>query len=189
MTRIRSRVLIALGGNLPSEAGLPAQTLLSAIRGLAAEGLYIQAISRFYTTPCFPAGQGPDYINAAIAVHSDIAPQKLLALLHRIEKRFGRLRDRRWGGRTLDLDLLAAGAQVLPDLPGFLAWQTLVPEAQARAAPDRLILPHPRMQDRAFVLVPLADIAPDWVHPVLGQSVADMCAALPLDERDAIRPV
>ena len=103
-----------------------------------------------------------------------------------IEARFGRQRITRWGARTLDIDLLAMGDAVLPDLAEQSRWRTLPPEDQARIAPDRLILPHPRLQDRAFVLVPLADVAADWRHPVLGLSVAEMLAALPASARAEI---
>jgi 2-amino-4-hydroxy-6-hydroxymethyldihydropteridine diphosphokinase len=189
MTRIRSNVLIGLGGNLSSNAGEPAQTLLSAIKYMPNEGLKVHAVSRFFTTPCFPAGAGPDYVNAALSVYSTLKPEGLLAALHRIEHRFGRIRDQRWGMRTLDLDLLAVGQNVLPDAATYQAWHALPPSDQARAAPDRLVVPHPRLQDRAFVLVPLADIAPDWVHPVLGQSVASLCAQLPPEELAGVCPI
>ncbi len=182
-------MLVGLGANLPSEIGEPAQTLLSAIENMPAEGLNLRAVSRFFRTPSFPDGTAPDYVNVAVRIASDLSPDAVLAALHRIEHRFGRLRDRRWGMRTLDLDLLAVGQCVLPDRCAFRQWHDLAPAAQAKAVPDRLIVPHPRLQDRAFVLVPLADIAPDWVHPVLGQSVAGLCAQLPRADVDAVRPI
>ena len=91
--------------------------------------------------------------------------------------------------RTLDLDLLAWGDSVLPDSATQDSWRALPPEAQVRAVPDGLILPHPRLQDRAFVLVPLADVAPDWVHPRTGLTVRQMLAALPAADRDAVKPL
>lgn len=178
--------LVALGGNLPSRLGEPALTLRAALEDLRAAGVRIVAVSRFYHTPCFPAGAGPDYVNAAARLGSDLEPAAFLALLHRIEAAHGRARAERWGMRTLDLDLLAAGDLVLPDAATQAEWRELPPGQQARAAPGRLILPHPRMQDRAFVLVPLADVAPDWVHPLTGHSVARMCADLPAAERAAV---
>ena len=182
--------LIALGGNLPSRSGEPALTLRAALEDLRAAGVRIVAVSCFYHTPCFPAGAGPDYVNAAARLGSDLDPAAFLALLHGIEAAHGRARDvpqaGRWGMRTLDLDLLAAGDLVLPDAATQAEWRDLPPDQQARATPDRLILPHPRMQDRAFVLVPLADVAPDWVHPLTGRSVARMCADLPAAERAAV---
>lgn len=78
---------------------------------------------------------------------------------------------------------------MLPDSATFEEWHGLSPREQAEATPDQLILPHPRLQDRAFVLVPLADVAPDWVHPILGKSVARMLADLPEADRAEIRPM
>ncbi len=179
-------ILIALGGNLPSEAGSPADTLRVALGALADEGAQVQAVSAFYATPCFPAGAGPEYVNAAARLAMDACPDEVLAMLHRIEARFGRERVQRWGRRTLDLDLIAYGAQVLPDVQTYAEWRALPPELQAQRAPDRLILPHPRMHERAFVLIPLADVAPDWRHPVLGDTVREMVARLPVD---AVREV
>lgn len=101
----------------------------------------------------------------------------------------GRTRDTRWGMRTLDLDLIAIGDAVLPDEKTQDHWRFLPPDTQRIAAPDRLILPHPRMQDRAFVLVPLADVAPDWCHPRLNLTVAQMLAALPAQDRDEVVPL
>jgi 2-amino-4-hydroxy-6-hydroxymethyldihydropteridine diphosphokinase len=183
--------LIALGANLPNGENPPEATLKSALDALADRGISVCSVSRFYLTPCFPAGSGPDYVNAAAAilVPAGLTADDILAHLLAVEMEFGRERKRRWGMRTLDLDLVAWGDRVLPDRPGFDRWRWLDPALQAQAAPDRLILPHPRLQDRAFVLVPLADVAPAWRHPVLGLTVSQMLAALPEADRRAVVPL
>lgn len=91
--------------------------------------------------------------------------------------------------RTLDLDLIALGSWVLPDRAGYQYWLDLPLEQQMVETPDKLILPHPRVQDRGFVLVPLCDVFPDWVHPILGKTAAELCAALPKTELEAILPL
>lgn len=170
---------------------MPSETLWLALRALQSEGLVLSRVSRFYRSAAFPAGAGPDYVNGAAMVEggmsNDVA--ELLACLHRVEAAFGRERRQRWGQRTLDIDLLAAGDSVLPDAATQDRWRLLPPDAQLHETPAQLILPHPRLQDRAFVLVPLAEIAPDWQHPRTGQSVADMLAALPHDQVAAVVPL
>ncbi|MFN3209788.1 MAG: 2-amino-4-hydroxy-6-hydroxymethyldihydropteridine diphosphokinase [Roseovarius sp.] len=181
--------LIALGGNLPSEGGAPEETLRAALERLPDMGARVVAASRIYRTPCFPAGAGPDYANAAAVVAYDGEPAGLLQLMHELENEFGRARRQRWGQRTLDLDLLAAGDMVCPDRATYDAWSDLSVERQMRETPDRLILPHPRLHERAFVLVPLSEVAPDWVHPVLGRDVAAMLAALDPAAVAEVRPL
>lgn len=185
------QVLVALGANLPFDGEGPAETLQKAAAALPEEGLKLLGISRFYATPCFPAGAGPDYVNAAAILDcgADVDLASVMARLHAVEARFGRRRTQRWGMRTLDIDLLAMGDSVLPDAETQDDWRLLPPDAQVRRTPDRLILPHPRLQDRAFVLVPLADVAPDWVHPRTGKSVRQMLAELPAADRDAVKPL
>ena len=180
--------LIALGSNATSSAGDARATVEAALSALSGIGAGLAA-SRLYRTPCFPAGAGPDFVNAACRLGADLTPEAMLQALHRIEAEFGRTRQVRWGQRTLDLDLLAAGDTVAPDEAGWRAWADLPESQQAEQAPDRLILPHPRLQDRAFVLVPLADIAPDWTHPVLGRTVSQMLAARPDAEIAEITPI
>ena len=189
MTDPWSSVIICLGANLPLRTDSADDTLRKAIARLAQEGVSVDAVSRFFLTPCFPAGAGPDYVNAAITATSRMSPDILLQLLHEIETEFGRNRKTRWGQRTLDLDLIAFGDRILPDLEGYHAWESLPVDRQQLSAPDRLGLPHPRMQDRAFVLVPLMDIAPDWRHPVSGLTIRTMVAALPEADIDAVRPL
>ncbi len=181
--------LLALGGNLPSVAGPPAQTLAAALAALNSGEIRLCAVSRFFATPCFPAGAGPDYVNAAASFVTTLSPGQVLDRLHAIEAAFGRARVQRWGMRTLDLDLIACGDRVLPDAGTQRAWRELPPRAQAQNAPSALILPHPRLQDRAFVLGPLRDIARQWRHPVLGRSVAEMYSALAESDRAALKPL
>jgi len=181
--------LVALGGNLP-EAGLGMrETLLSALNMLSAKGLALTAVSRFFATPAFPAGSGPDYVNAAAAFETDWPAEAILEALHQVESALGRTRSSRWAARSIDLDLLALGEQIAPDSVGQKAWMDLPAELQARQAPTELILPHPRLSERAFVLIPLSDVAPMWRHPVLGKTVHEMLAALSEGEKAAIHPI
>lgn len=189
------QILLALGANLPrdvtSGTGAPAETLRLALADLPSLGLHLVALSPFFQTACFPAGAGPDYVNAAACceVAEGTKPARLLATLHDLEARYGRARSTRWAGRTLDIDLLAAGDHILPDIETQTHWRHLPPSEQAQRAPETLILPHPRLQDRGFVLVPLEHVAPDWRHPILGLTVTQMRAALPPDALHGIEPL
>ena len=151
-------ILIALGANLPGPAGAPADALRAALTRLEERGVKILSVSSFYETPAWPDPGQPAFVNAVAAVQTTLQPVELLTLLHGVETDFGRLRSAANAPRTLDLDLLDYDAKVLS---------------------TGVTLPHPRMQERSFVLVPLAQIVPGWRHPVTGESVADLLAKLP----------
>lgn len=180
---------IALGSNAVTMDESSISILQKAISAISERLCFVDVTSSFYQTPCFPVGAGPDYVNAVIAVRSDLEPRDLLAGLHRIEADFGRVREVRWGQRTLDLDLVATEDCILPDVEAVRTWIDLPMERQMSEAPSELLLPHPRLQDRAFVLVPWAEIAPDWRHPILGLTVREMLDALPEREKAEIRAI
>ncbi len=151
-------ILIALGANLPSHAGPPASTLRHALGRLDGKGVKIRSVSSFYETPAWPDPADPAFVNAVAAVQTTFQPVELLAVLHGVETAMGRLRSAPNAPRTLDLDLL---------------------DFEGRIIAGPLILPHPRLAERSFVLVPLAEIAPDWRHPVSGKRAGELLAGLP----------
>ncbi|HKT16502.1 MAG TPA: 2-amino-4-hydroxy-6-hydroxymethyldihydropteridine diphosphokinase [Stellaceae bacterium] len=155
-------ILLGLGANLPSTAGPPLATLEAALARLQSAGVEPAALSHWYRTAPVPASDQPWFINAVARVETRLDPPALLAVLQEIERGFGRRRTTPNDARTLDLDILDYDGQIL------------------RTA--GLILPHPRLHQRAFVLLPLKDVASDWRHPVLGESVSMLIARLPADQ-------
>lgn len=154
-------ILIGLGANLPSPAyGAPKATLTAALGRFEAAGIRITARSRFYQSAPVPDSDQPWFVNAVVRVETALAPGPLLEALHGIEAAFGRVRGLRNAPRFIDLDLLAYGDRV----------------AKGDAVPR---LPHPRMHERAFVLLPLQEIAPHWYHPLVGRTVEEMIKRLP----------
>jgi len=152
-------IFLGLGANLPSRVGPPLATLEAALAALAAAGVKVVARSRWYRTAPVPASDQPWFVNGVARVETGLPPLELLKLLQRTERDFGRVRGVPNEARTLDLDILD--------------YEGRVEETAA------LVLPHPRMQERAFVLVPLAEIAPGWIHPRLHQTVEALVASLP----------
>lgn len=140
-------ILIALGSNLsepPYES--PRHVLEAALEKIADQGITILKVSRWYETEPVPKSDQPWFVNGVALVETALAPEELLSVLHDIEHDMGRVRRERWEARILDLDLLA--------------YDDIIRE-------EGVILPHPRLHERAFVLRPLLDVAPNWTHPLL----------------------
>lgn len=178
--------IVAVGANLAGDMP-PKATVKAAMAAVAALSDGPARHSALYATPAFPPGAGPDFVNAALRISWAGTAQALLARLHGIEARMGRVRTDRWAARIIDLDLIALGPQVHPDRATQTRWADLPPEAAGRETPEALILPHPRLAERPFVLVPAAEVAPDWVHPVTGRGLAAMLADLPAAARAEVK--
>ena len=147
-------IYIALGANLPSSAGKPEETLRRVLALLPSRGITVEATSPFYRSPAWPNPADPAYVNAVARVRTTLTPGDLMRALLQIETEFGRRRSQKNAPRTIDLDIVDY-AGLVTDAP-------------------HLMLPHPALQERAFVLKPLADVAPDWRHPVTGQRVSEL---------------
>jgi 2-amino-4-hydroxy-6-hydroxymethyldihydropteridine diphosphokinase len=150
-------ILIALGANLPSAKGTPKDTLRAALASLGARGITVERQSGFYQSQAWPNPSDPPFVNAVASVRTKLPPAELLHVLQEVEVEFGRKPGPRNSPRPLDLDII--------DYDGRIE----------HGDPE---LPHPRMGTRAFVLVPLRDVAPDWRHPVSGRTVTELVADL-----------
>lgn len=151
---LASKTAIALGSNLGNSLAI----LEAAIEALdRSPGIKVNLMSAWYQTKAIGPPQ-PDYINGCIVAGVKQEPQSLLQILLDIEKQFGRTRGEKWGPRTLDLDLLLYDDLIL---------ETAV-----------LQIPHPRIRERAFVLVPLAEIVPQWIEPVSGKTIEELVKAV-----------
>jgi 2-amino-4-hydroxy-6-hydroxymethyldihydropteridine diphosphokinase len=180
------KLLIATGSNLSSTTGTSLQTLERAIKLLESPDMRILAASRWRQSPAYPPGSGPDFVNGALLCESPRSPEAALARLKSVEAELGRTSARRWSPRVCDLDLIAWDEAILPNRAELEKWIDYGDRAGDLPPPEMLILPHPRMQERAFVLAPLADVAPDWRHPLFGKTVAEMLAALDPALRDCV---
>jgi 2-amino-4-hydroxy-6-hydroxymethyldihydropteridine diphosphokinase len=169
-----SNTFLALGANVAGRWGSPPQSLARACRELAAQGLSITACSGVYLTQPLGLGRQPPYVNAVIAVRFLGPPFQLLGLIHRLERQAGRRFGRHWGPRALDIDILDFGGR-------RLGW----PARQRHRG--RLILPHPEMHRRAFVLIPLLEIAPAWRYPGRAERGSQLIRRLGAKDRGGVR--
>jgi 2-amino-4-hydroxy-6-hydroxymethyldihydropteridine diphosphokinase len=162
-----NKIVIALGSNQPSHAGGPQATLAAAIARLTDNDATVRKVSRYYKSTAWPDPNDPAFVNAVAIIETARDPQALMTLLHETEDAFGRVRGPRNAPRTLDLDLIDYDSRVEAGPPA---------------------LPHPRVEMRGFVLIPLCDVAPDWRHPATGVALDDLIAALP-EEARAVTPL
>lgn len=151
-------ILIGLGANVPGPWGKPRQTVERALEMLNMSPLLLVKASSLIVTKPFGVTDQPDFVNAVAQITTDLAPEALMARLHEIELAADRRRTVRWGPRTLDLDLL--------DYDGLI----LAGEGEGSGHQTALVLPHPGIGERTFVLEPIVEIAPGWRHPVTGLS-------------------
>jgi len=154
------RAFIALGTNLPHQGVQGPALLAQAVAALRSSGLGVRALSSVWETAPWPPSDQPNYFNAVAELDREgLAPQPLYEVLRAIEARFGRTRRARNDARTLDLDIVAIDG-----------WEGVFGD---------VIVPHPRLEARIFVLAPLAELAPEWRCPGTGRTAAEMLAALP----------
>jgi len=159
-------ILIAIGSNLAGAGRSPLATCEAALAALATQGVTVMRRSRWYASDAQPPSGQPPFVNGVAEVTTTLAAPALLSALHVVEAQFGRVRDEPNAARTLDLDLL--------DYDGLVS-------------DGPLVLPHPRMGVRSFVLVPLAELAPNWRHPVNRRSAIELNAQITEDQ--GVRPL
>lgn len=155
-------IFIGLGANLPSKYGPPLITLKAALEMLPDKGVRVDRVSRFWRTAPVPVSNQPDFINAVACLDYKGGAEDLLKILQDLEHEFGRVRNEKNAPRCLDLDILDFRSEIVEIAS--------------------LSVPHPRMAERAFVLYPLQELAPDWTHPVSGAHITHLIKTLPEDQ-------
>jgi|SRR6185503_4040669 len=172
MTPART-ILLGLGSNLAGPWGSSRAILAQALRELTAAGLRILGFSSLYATTPVGLGRQSTYVNAVVMAEASMAPGALLRALKRIERKAGRRLGRHWGPRQLDIDILDFGGRQVGNPCGH-------------RRRGQVLLPHPEMHRRAFVLLPLREVAPSWRHPRLGLPVSTLLARLGSRDRASV---
>lgn len=172
-------IILGLGANLESDQGTgPAASLDVACRRFAAIGIEVRTRSPWFESAPVPASDQPWFVNGVVGVSTHLSAEEMLAGIKRLEAWFGRRDQSRWAARPMDIDILDYRGQVRPDV---VAWHQ-----GGEAERSTLVLPHPRLHRRRFVLAPLEKMAAEWRHPVFDRTAAQMLAALD-DDPSAVR--
>ena len=178
-------IFIGLGSNLPFDTLMPHEVLQQAVRMMPDYGLCVLKASSIYETPPFPDASQPKFANAVVEIETQLSANDLLKACLDLEQQFDRCRDQRWGARTLDIDVLCYNEAVLPEEQ---LWGSYA--AADDVVINDLVLPHPRLHKRAFVVIPFCDIAPQWVHPVLKKPVDQLLDQIRVEgETDGIKRI
>ena len=156
-------ILIAFGANLNSHVGSRIVTIKCAVNDLKSRGIYFIKSSRFYETEPVPPSNYPNYINSVSIIETQLNPYELLDTLHDIEGIYGRERSFRNSPRTLDIDLLSFNNSIIKN--------------------RKIEIPHPRLHERGFIMIPLQEVAKDWKHPILNVSIRDLINNLEMDNK------
>ena len=157
-------ILIGIGGNLESaQFGPPRDTLAAALAALKEKRIRILTRSGWYRTEPVPRSDQPWFVNAVVSLATELGAKDLLNALQATERQFGRVREEPNAPRILDLDILDYQGEVMDT--------------------TSLVLPHPRLHERRFVLIPIAEIAPDWRHPILELTAVQLLAQLSSEQR------
>ena len=183
------KCLISCGANISGPFGKPSETLTIVLDEFEQRNLKVVNKSALYSSLAFPDPQEPKYLNRCLELKVDVKAAEVLTLLKQIEIRMGRRAGSRWGSRSCDLDLLSFAGQVCPNKKVFDYWYRMTLEKQIIEKPTVILLPHPRLQDRAFVLKPLMEFAAEWTHPVLNLSVREMYNSLSRADKESVKPI
>lgn len=161
-------IVIGLGSNLTTGKYSTSKEILeAAISLLINKGLDVIKVSNFYETEPVPKSDQPWFVNAAICVETSLSANELLRTLHDVENELGRVRKERWEARIIDLDLLCYNNLIFPN---ETEWSYKLSEDM----PDGAIIPHIRLHERDFVLIPMNEIAADWMHPIFNKNTQNM---------------
>jgi 2-amino-4-hydroxy-6-hydroxymethyldihydropteridine diphosphokinase len=183
------KYFIALGSNLETQNLSRLEIINRAMGYLSQNNIILVKVSSFWESGSYPDRTQPDFINAVVEVHSELNPYQVLLELKNIEKKMGRKKKNRWGNRVLDLDIIGSGSIILPNKFEFNKWLKMPLHKQIKIQPDELILPHPRIQDRLFVLKPLDEVDPNWTHPVLNKTSLELINRKSWGEENFIKKI